>query len=57
MKSVPVTVGLDYSAEAVRVCVLDAQGRQLLNRDVENSSAGGHNDERSEKGHGWLANA
>jgi transposase len=32
-----VTVGLDYSEEAIRVCVLDGGGRQLLNRDVENS--------------------
>ena len=38
MKSVPVTVGLDYSEKAIRVCVVDGQGQQLFNRDVENSA-------------------
>jgi transposase len=39
MSSVPVTVGLDYAQNGVRVCVMDNDGRELLNRDVENSVA------------------
>ena len=36
--SVPVTVGLDYSDAAVRVCVLDARGGQRLHRDLPNDA-------------------
>jgi transposase len=35
-KSLPVFVGLDYHQDSVQVCVLDARGRQLLNRPVAN---------------------
>lgn len=33
-----VTVGLDYADTVVRLCVLDAQGRPLCNRDVANDA-------------------
>jgi transposase len=38
MNSLPVTVGLDYSQDPVRICVMDQQGKQLLNRDLPNSA-------------------
>jgi transposase len=34
--SVPCFVGLDYHQDAVQVCVLDDQGRQLINRSCAN---------------------
>ena len=37
--SIPVTVGLDYHQDAVQVCVLDASGRTLLNRELPNEPA------------------
>lgn len=36
MSSVAVFVGLDYHQDSVQVCVLNAEGRQLFNRGVEN---------------------
>ena len=36
--TLPLFVGLDYHQQAVQVCVLDAQGRQLLNRPLDNDS-------------------
>jgi transposase len=36
MAKVPVFVGLDYSSLAVQVCVLDAQGRQVVNTACAN---------------------
>lgn len=39
MSSVPVFVGLDYHAKSVQVCVMDAEGRQLVNRRCGNSVA------------------
>lgn len=36
MSSIPVFVGLDYHQGGVQVCVLDAEGRNLLNRKVNN---------------------
>ena len=36
MGIVPVYVGLDYHDETVRVCVMDADGRTLVNRNVAN---------------------
>lgn len=36
MSTVPCFVGLDYHQDAVQVCVLDAGGRQLLNRSCPN---------------------
>jgi len=36
--SVPVFVGLDYSEMAVRVCVMDATGHMLGNRDLANDA-------------------
>ena len=36
MSRIPVFVGLDYHQASVQVCVLNAQGRQLLNRDCPN---------------------
>lgn len=39
LPSVPVTVGLDYSQAAVRVCVLGPDGFQHLNRDLPNDAA------------------
>lgn len=38
MSSLAVTVGLDYSQDPVRICVMDEQGKQLLNRDLPNSA-------------------
>ena len=32
-------VGLDYHQESIQVCVLDEQGKRLVNRSVENQSA------------------
>jgi transposase len=34
--TLPVFVGLDYHQQSVQVCVLDSQGRQLLNKPLEN---------------------
>ena len=34
MSKVTIFVGLDYHQNSVRVCVLDAQGRELANRDL-----------------------
>jgi transposase len=39
MSSVPVFVGLDYHAKSVQVCVMDGEGRQLVNRRCGNSVA------------------
>ena len=39
MSSIPVFVGLDYHQASVHVCVLDAGGRQLANRDCINDWA------------------
>ena len=39
MNSIPVYVGLDYHQDAVQVCVLDQEGRLLVNRSVANDSA------------------
>lgn len=36
MNSVPCFVGLDYHQDSVQVCVLDPQGKQLLNRSCPN---------------------
>lgn len=36
MQSVPCFVGLDYHQDSVQVCVLDRDGRQLLNRSCPN---------------------
>lgn len=36
MSNVPVFVGLDYHQDSVQVCVLDRQGRRLLNRACPN---------------------
>ena len=36
MSNVAVFVGLDYHQDSVQVCVLDEQGRQLLNRSCPN---------------------
>src|SRR5688572_19712123 len=36
MRSVPCFVGLDYHQDSVQVCVLDADGGQLLNRSCPN---------------------
>ena len=36
MHSVPCFVGLDYHQDSVQVCVLDGEGRQLLNRSCPN---------------------
>jgi transposase len=36
MNSVPCFVGLDYHQDSVQVCVLDREGRQLLNRSCPN---------------------
>ena len=38
MGTVAVFVGLDYHDEAVQVCILDGQGRQLANRECRNDS-------------------
>jgi len=39
MSSLPVFVGLDYHQDAVQVCVVDGEGRTLLNRSVANELA------------------
>jgi transposase len=39
MSNVPVFVGLDYHQDAVQVCVLDSQGKQLENQSVANNAA------------------
>ena len=39
MSSVSCFVGLDYHQDSVQVCVLDGEGRQLLNRSVPNDWA------------------
>jgi transposase len=39
MCSVPVFVGLDYHQDSVQVCVLDSQGKQLVNQSVANNAA------------------
>jgi transposase len=36
MSNVPVFVGLDYHQDSIQVCVLDQQGKVLLNRPVAN---------------------
>ena len=36
MNNVPVFVGLDYHQDSIQVCVLDQQGRVLLNRSARN---------------------
>lgn len=38
MSSLPVFVGLDYHQDAVQVCVLDREGKQLYNRSVANDA-------------------
>lgn len=38
MSSLPVFVGLDYHQDAVQVCVLDQEGKQLCNRSVDNDA-------------------
>lgn len=38
MSSVPVFVGLDYHQDAVQVCVLNQEGKQLCNRSVANDA-------------------
>jgi transposase len=37
MSNVPVFVGLDYHQDSIQVCVLDQQGRVLLNRSADNN--------------------
>lgn len=39
MSNVPVFVGLDYHQDSIQVCVLNQQGRMLLNRSVPNEVA------------------
>lgn len=39
MSSIPVFVGLDYHQDSVQVCVVDGDGRTLLNRSVANELA------------------
>jgi transposase len=36
MEIVPVYVGLDYHSDSIRVCVMDEQGQELVNRSVAN---------------------
>ena len=36
MTIVPIHVGLDYHKDSVRVCILDRQGKELLNRNFPN---------------------
>lgn len=36
MNSVPVSVGLDYHEQTIRVCVVTGEGEMLFNRDVDN---------------------
>lgn len=38
MRSVPVYVGLDYHQGGVQVCVLDREGKQLVNKEVANDA-------------------
>lgn len=38
MSSIPVFVGIDYHQDSVQVCVLDANGKKLANRSVENDA-------------------
>jgi transposase len=38
MSSIPVFVGIDYHQDSVQVCVLDRQGKQLINRAVANDA-------------------
>lgn len=38
MSKIPVFVGLDYHDQGVQVCVMDAEGRRLLNRTVPNDA-------------------
>src|SRR3989304_2800722 len=38
MCSITTFVGVDYHQDSVQVCVLDAQGKQLLNRSVSNDA-------------------
>lgn len=37
METVPVFVGLDYHSKSIQVCVMDAYGKQLVNRRCGNS--------------------
>lgn len=37
MENVPVFVGLDYHSKSVQVCVVDTEGRVLVNRKCGNS--------------------
>ncbi|MEO2019497.1 MAG: IS110 family transposase [Fuerstiella sp.] len=39
MRTLARFVGLDYHQESIQVCVLDEQGKRLVNRSVENQSA------------------
>jgi transposase len=39
MSSIPVFVGIDYHQDSVQVCVLDRDGKQLINRAVDNDAA------------------
>jgi transposase len=39
MSNVPVFVGLDYHQDSIQVCVLDQQGKVLLNRSARNEFA------------------
>lgn len=39
MSKIPVFVGLDYHRESVQVCVLDGEGRVLVNRSCANDAA------------------
>lgn len=36
MEIVPVYVGLDYHSDSIRVCVLEEDGAEVLNRSVRN---------------------
>lgn len=36
MEIVPVYVGLDYHSDTIRVCVMDADGETMINKDVAN---------------------
>jgi len=38
MSSVPVFVGLDYHQDSVQVCVLNGEGKRLVNRSVDNDA-------------------
>ena len=39
MSSLPVFVGLDFHQDLIRACILDADGRKLVNRSVGNDAA------------------